>query len=54
MADIQSEMLIYPSKASLDVKILFGKITNHLDPEIRKMSVKGMCGNENSKFHSGP
>ena len=33
----KTEMLIYQSKAKLDVKILFGKITHHLDPEIMKM-----------------
>ena len=47
-------MLIYQSKANLDEKILFGKITRHLDPEIRKMLVRGMFGNENSTFHPGP
>ena len=31
-----TEMLIYQSKASLDVKILFGKINNLLDRKIRK------------------
>ena len=30
-------MLIYQSKAKLDVKILFGKMTYILNPEIRKM-----------------
>ena len=35
----KSEMLIYLSKANLDEKILFGKVTHHLDPEIRKMLV---------------
>ena len=32
----KTEILIYQSKANLDGKILFGKITRHLDPEIRK------------------
>ena len=35
------KMLIYPSKANLHVKILLGRITHHLDPEIREMSLKG-------------
>ena len=30
------KMLIFQSKANLDEKILFGKITHHLDPEILK------------------
>ena len=50
----KTEMVINQSKANLDEKILFGKITHHLDPEIRKMQVRGMFGNENSTFHSGP
>ena len=50
----KTEMLIYQSKANLDEKILFGKITHHLDPEIRKMLVNGKFGNEDSTFQSGP
>ena len=51
----KNEMLIYQSKANLDDKILFGKITHHLEPEIWKILVKGMLRNEDStKFHSGP
>ena len=34
-------------------KFLFGKITHHLDPEIRKMLVNGEFGNDDSRFHSG-
>ena len=37
-------MLIYQSKAKLEEKILFSKVTHHLDPEIRKMQVTGMFG----------
>ena len=48
------EFLIYHSKDNLHEKILFGKITHHLNPDIRKMLVKSMFGNEDSKFHSGP
>ena len=50
----KTEMLIYQSKANLAEKILLGKITHHLDPEIRRMPVNGMLGNEDSIFHSGP
>ena len=32
----ETKMLINQSKANLDVKSLFGKITHLLDPEIRK------------------
>ena len=40
------EMLIFQSKANFDEKILFGKITLSLrDPNIRKMSVRGLYGN---------
>ena len=48
------KLLIYQSKANLDVKILFGKITHYLDPEIKKILVRGMLGNENSASYSGP
>ena len=47
-------MLIYKSKASLDVKILFSKVAHLLDPEIKKMLLRGLYGNENATFHSGP
>ena len=33
------------SKANLNEKILFRKISHHLDPEIRTMLVSGMMGN---------
>ena len=49
----RTEMLIYQSKANLDEKILFGKITRHLNVDIRKMLVKDMFGNENYTFRSG-
>ena len=39
------EILIYHSKTNLDEKILFGNIPNLIDPEIRKMLVKVMLGN---------
>ena len=37
----KTKMLIYQLKANLDEKFLFGKITHHLDPEIRELLVKG-------------
>ena len=50
----KTNMLTYQSKANVDGKILFGKITHDLDPEIRKM-LEGACfGIKNSTFHSGP
>ena len=45
-AIFKTDMLIYQSKANLDDKTLFSKITHHLDPDIRKMLVRGMSGNE--------
>ena len=42
----KTELLIYQSKANLDEKILFDKITHQLDPEIRKMPVRGLYGNQ--------
>ena len=50
----KTEMLIYQSKTNLDEKILLGKITHHLDPEIRKMLVRSTIGNKDSTSHSGP
>ena len=49
-----AKMLFFQSKANLDEKILFGKITRHSDPEIRKMLVRGMYWNNDSTFHFGP
>ena len=50
----EAKILIYQSKANLDETILFGNITNLIDPEIRKMMEKGLFGNQDSTFHSGP
>ena len=50
----KTEMFIYQSKVNLGEKNLFGSIPHLTDPEIRKMLVKGMFGNKNSTFHSGP
>ena len=50
----KTKMLIFQSKAIIDEKILFGKITHHLDQEIRRMLVTGVFWNENSTFRSGP
>ena len=36
----KTEILIIQSKANLDEKILFGKITRHFDEEIRKILTK--------------
>ena len=47
----KTEMFTDRSNVVLDRKILFGKITHHLDPEISKMLVKGKFGNEDSTFH---
>ena len=53
-AIFRTNMLTYQSRANLDEKILFGKITHHFDPEIRKI-LEGACfGIKNSTFHSGP
>ena len=46
----KTEMLIYLSKADIDVKILFGKVTHFIDPEIRKLLIMGL--NENTKKHN--
>ena len=37
------EMFIYQSKANLNVKVLFGEITHHLGPEMRKKCVRRVC-----------
>ena len=50
----KTEMFIYQSKVNLNEKILFVSIPHLTDPEIRKMPVKGIFGNNNSTFHSGP
>ena len=50
----KTDLLFYRSKANLDEKILFGKIPHYLDPEIRKMQVRGMFGNKDSTFHYIP
>ena len=49
VASIKTEMLIFQSKANLDKKILFGKITHLKDPTIKRMSVRGLYGNRG--FH---
>ena len=36
---------MYQSKANLDVKILFGKVTHPRDPEVRKKLSKFFIGN---------
>ena len=49
----KNKMLIYQSKANLDEKILLGKITHHLHPEIRKMLVRRILGSKDSTFQFG-
>ena len=53
-AILKTKMLMHQPKANLHKKVLFGKFTHHLEPEIRKMLVRCMLGKENSTFHSGP
>ena len=50
----QTKLLIFQSKANLDEKILFGKITHHVVQEITKMLARGMFVNGNSTFRSSP
>ena len=49
----KTKLLIYQSKVNIDEKILSGNIPHLIDPEIRKMLVKGKFRNKNSTFHSG-
>ena len=49
----QTEMFIDRSKTNLHDKILFGKITHRLCPEMMLL-VNCKFGNEDSKFHAGP
>ena len=49
----KTQMLIYHSKANLDVKILFGKSTHLINPKIWKAG-KGLYGNGDSIFDSCP
>ena len=50
----RTKTLIYQRQAYLDVNILFGNTIHLVDPEIRKMLKKGMFGNQDSTFQSGP
>ena len=50
----ETKMLIYQSEATSDVNVLFGNIIHLLDTEIRKMLEKGLFGNQDSTFYSGP
>ena len=49
----KDKVLIYQSKAKLDVNILFGNGTHLLGLEIRKMQVRSLYGNKNATFNSG-
>ena len=51
---LTSQSEAFNEKVRLDGEVLFGKNTYYLDPEIRKTLMRGMFGNENSTFHSGP
>ena len=42
----KTENVNYQSKANLDGKIMFGKMTHKLDSEIRKMLVRSMFGKD--------
>ena len=50
----ETKMLLYQSKANLDVKISCSNITHLINLEIRKMLDKGLSGNQDSTFQSGP
>ena len=50
----KTKMLIHQLKANLDVKILFGKITNISYPEIRNMLVRDLYGDEKLTFDLVP
>ena len=45
----KTKLLMYQSKAKLDEKMFFGKITHREDPNIRKLPVRGLYGNR--EFH---
>ena len=47
-------MLIYHSNVNLDVKILFDRVIHYLGPEVRHILIRGLYGNEDFKFGSGP
>ena len=47
-----TDMSVYHPKAHLDEKVLFGKISCHIDPKIKKMLGRGFCGNESSELDS--
>ena len=42
----KAEIFIYQSKANSDGEILAGRITHLLEPEIRKILIRGLYGNE--------
>ena len=50
-AIFKTEMLTYKSKAKFDDKILFDKITHHLDFEVRKVLVTGKGHVWERRFH---
>ena len=54
MPIFETEMLIYQSEANFEAKILFGKITHYVEPEIRKMLERGLLWSKDPTFHFGP
>ena len=50
----KSKISMYLSKANLDIRNLFGKITCLVGPEMKSMLVRGLCFIMRSKFSSGP
>ena len=49
----KTEMLFFQSRTNFYEKHLFGKISDLLDPAIRKMLVNGKFWIEDSTFHHG-
>ena len=51
----KNKMLIFHSRADLDEKILFGKITHHVEPEIRQENAgkRHVRKNKKSTLYSG-
>ena len=41
---LKTAMFVYQSKPNLDVKVVFGKITHHFRPIVRKMLLKSSMG----------
>ena len=50
----ETKLKIYQPNANLDAKILCRNIVHLIDPEMTKMPEKGLFGNQDSTFQSGP